>query len=309
MTGVDGGDDMTGRTTERTAYYRAYAKVNLTLEILGRRADGFHDLASLVQTVALADELSVSAADELSCVVEGMELHAEDNLVLRAARALARELEVEPRAHVRLCKRIPAAAGLGGGSSDAAATLVALARLWRRRPSQAALARLAADLGSDVPFFRRGGTAVMRGRGDVIEPLERPARGWLVLLVPSHDVADKTATLYRALSPSDFTDGEATRRAVAVLATGRRLEAAELRNGFGHAARTSFPGLDEVWERAERLAGRRFHLSGAGPALFALAESASDAHAAAGRLAALGTPVFSCRFVGEGHRRCRISYP
>jgi len=291
--------------------YRCYAKVNLSLEILGRRTDGFHELASVVHTVSLADELHIHPAQRLQMRVEGQEIPPETNLVARAARLLSSTSGEQQGATLRLIKRIPSAAGLGGGSSDAASTLVGLCSMWRRRPSTPALGQLAARLGSDVPFFLRGGAALMRGRGDDLESLPPLASQWLVLLVPSHTVADKTRHLYAALDPHDFTTGNVTLRSAERLRHGAELEDGELVNGFERAARLVFPGLDETWRTAERITGRRFHLSGSGPALFTLAANHAEARQLAARLERLGPQVFALRTVKHARaslRRGAIEY-
>jgi len=149
------------------------AKLNLVLRVLGRRADGYHELDTVFQAVDLWDTLSVRAADELSMACEGADLAVdESNLVLRAARLL-RERFGEPGLGGRMLlrKRIPVGGGLGGGSSDAAASLVLLNRFWGLGATTADLAALGAELGADVPFFLTGGTARGRGRGDRIEAL------------------------------------------------------------------------------------------------------------------------------------------
>src|SRR5438445_2570645 len=133
--------------------YRCYAKLNFTLEILRRRDDGYHDLASLVHTISLADDLRIKPADDLLTRVEGLDIDPDTNLVARAAALLASTTGERRGAELSLVKRIPAAAGLGGGSSDAATTLVGLNTLWDARLDLADLAGLAAELGSDVPFF------------------------------------------------------------------------------------------------------------------------------------------------------------
>jgi 4-diphosphocytidyl-2-C-methyl-D-erythritol kinase len=286
--------------------YRCYAKVNLTLEILGKRTDGFHELASLVHTINLADDLRVESADELLSRVEGLDIDAETNLVARAAELLSLTLKEKRGAELSLRKRIPAAAGLGGGSSDAAATLVALDSLWGSRLGLTPLTRLAAELGSDVPFFVRGGAALMRGRGDQLEPLPPRIGQWLVLLVPAHDVRDKTRRLYASLQPDDFTSGELTNRAAQRLKLHEPLEQSDLVNGFERAARRVFPGLSETWAQAERLCQRKFFLSGAGPALFALAASRADAREQALVLARLGGAVYAVRTVK--HARASIRF-
>ncbi len=287
--------------------YRAYAKVNLTLELLGQRSDGYHEIASLVRTIRLADELRFDLADGITCTVEGLELAADENLVLRAARLLAETTAVERGVRVALRKRVPVAGGLGGGSSDAAATLLALNRLWRTHLHRRGLAALAARLGSDVPFFLRGGAAVMRGRGERLQPVARARPAWLVLVAPRHDISHKTARLYAALRPADFTDGRATEAAAARLATEGSVEDADLVNGFARTARAVFPGLARLWEAAEGCARRPLHLAGAGPTLFALATSDADARAVAHGLRGLGQPVYVTRTVGKGQRGRRIS--
>ena len=280
--------------------FRCYAKVNLTLEVLGRRPDGYHDLASVARTISLADELYVAAADRLSVAVEGMDLPAEENLVLRAAHLLANGRQLG--AAVRLEKHVPAAAGLGGGSADAAATLVALNRLWGTRLAAGALHGLAALLGSDVPFFLRGGAAVIRGRGDVVDLLPGIASQWIVLVVPPHSLENKTAALYRALTPADYSDGSATNALAARLTRDEPARDADLVNAFERPARKLFAGLDALWATLERSTGRRFHLSGAGPSLFALAADRRDARKLARRVDDPSLRVYALRTVTRGFR-------
>lgn len=287
--------------------YRCYAKVNLTLEVLGKRGDGYHDLASLVHTVDLADELSVEPADRLQSVLEQTsEIDPEANLVARAAARLASETGGPRGARLSLVKRIPVAAGLGGGSTDAAATLVALNRLWRVRLGLGALRGLAAELGSDIPFFLRGGAALMRGRGDEVQALPALKGQWLVLAVPRHAFADKTRRLYAALETGDFSSAERTLRAAQRVQRGQALDEADLVNAFERAARAVFPGLSEVWAAAEQVCGRRFFLSGAGPALFGLARDRADAHQQRSKLAELKVAAYAVRTVA--HARRSISF-
>ncbi len=289
--------------------YRCYAKVNLTLEILGKRGDGYHDLASLVHTISLADDLRIETANEVLTRVEGLDIEPDTNLVARAAALL--EAWAKPRrgAELSLVKRIPAAAGLGGGSSDAAATLVGLNTLWGSRLNLGDLASLAGQLGADVPFFLRGGAALMRGRGDLLEPLPPVVDQWLVLVVPPHDVIAKTRRLYAALEAGDFSSGDATLRAADRVRRGQPLEEGELSNGFARAARAVFGGLDDMWNAAERATRRRFNLSGAGPAIFALAEDGRDARLQARALSELmNVATFAVRTVKHARAATRIGY-
>jgi 4-diphosphocytidyl-2-C-methyl-D-erythritol kinase len=288
--------------------YRSYAKVNLTLEILGRREDGFHELASLVHTIGLADDLRIDASDELLTRVEGLDIDAETNLVARAAELLAARTRERRGAELSLVKRIPAAAGLGGGSSDAATTLIGLNSFWGTELNLAELEQLAAELGSDIPFFIRGGAAVMRGRGEELESLAPLDGQWLILVVPPHDVIDKTRRLYSLLEPSDFTSGQVTARVAEQLRRGEALTDLQLANGFERAARMIFPGLSEVWTEVERLCTRRFHLSGAGPALFAFASDRSDARTQVARVQRL-VPAYAARTVKHARVAARMRYP
>jgi 4-diphosphocytidyl-2-C-methyl-D-erythritol kinase len=172
------------------------AKINLGLHVVGRRSDGFHEIVTIFQAIDLCDLLDGEDADDLSLAVSDRSIPAdESNLVLRAARLLCARVDRARRRGARLTlhKAIPAGAGLGGGSSDAAGTLLLLNELWSLEMGAFELAPLAAELGSDVPFFLSGGTALGTGRGDTIEPLppieERPVvLGTPALPLPTPDV-------------------------------------------------------------------------------------------------------------------------
>jgi 4-diphosphocytidyl-2-C-methyl-D-erythritol kinase len=177
---------------------RALAKINLSLHVLGTTGDGFHELRTTFQSIALHDTLTFQpasgpfqiACSDRSCPVD------ETNLIWRAADLVWRAAKRRGRprnVHVRLTKRIPMRAGLGGGSSDAAAALRACAALWRVALSPKRLAELAARLGADVPYFLEGGTALGTGRGDVVRPLADAAPRWVVLVVPRFGVSTKDA--------------------------------------------------------------------------------------------------------------------
>ena len=274
---------------------RAFAKINLTLEALYKRDDGFHEIASVIQTIDLCDELSFTPSDRLILRCNWPSLETPDNLALRAATLLKERAGYAGGADIRLDKSIPMAAGLGGGSSDAAATLKALNQLWELGLTQDDLLPLAAALGSDVPFFLTGGTAMMEGRGEVVRPLPPMPESHMVLLVPPDDVPAKTATLYRSLEPSHYTDGAASARLAARIERGQPPDASLLFNVFEAVAAQVFPSL-EAHRRALREAGAgSVHLSGSGPTLYALCGSAQEAASLAGRLRAAGyQPYVAC---------------
>ncbi|MDA1184027.1 MAG: 4-(cytidine 5'-diphospho)-2-C-methyl-D-erythritol kinase [Acidobacteria bacterium] len=177
---------------------RACAKLNLDLTVLGVRADGFHDLRTVFQSIALHDRIECEPREgpfAIECSTVGVPLD-ESNLIWKAADALWRSLGRRGPVQdvlVRLEKRIPTQAGLGGGSADAAATLAALARVWQMAASPEDLADVAGTLGADVPFFLSGGTALGLGRGDEIDPLDDWPRHWVVLLVPGFGVSSREA--------------------------------------------------------------------------------------------------------------------
>ncbi len=190
--------------------WRAPAKINLWLAVTGRRPGGYHEVDTAYQAIDLADAVTLDAGEGLSCGVEGDWAAGVptggDNLAVRAARLLAELAGREPGLAVKIVKRVPPGAGLGGGSSDAAAVLAALgARFGVPGPE---LATLAARLGADVPFFLTGGTRRARGIGEILEPLEPPAERWGILLYPG--VSVDTAWAYRAWDEANTKPARAT---------------------------------------------------------------------------------------------------
>lgn len=260
----------------RSVTVAAHAKVNLTLEVVGRRSDGYHDLRSVFATIDLADEVRVAASGTLDVrLVPDVGAPPGDDLASRAVRAFAQARGRDARALVRVRKRIPVAAGLGGGSSDAAAVMTGLAALWRvPRPD----AEVAAVVGSDVPFFAsRAPFALVSGRGERVEPLPAPALAlWAVLVRPA--AAARTADVFaQHLAPA--TDGAASARVADALRAGT-LTAALLRE----CARNDLDAAAErvcAWIADARAAARArrvtLQLSGSGPALFAVADDRAHA--------------------------------
>ena len=183
----------------RTARLKAFAKLNLGLRVLYRRPDNYHELRTVFQTISLADDLTVSfeRSKTTSISIEGTPEIA-DNLVERAARFVLQTLEIHAGVRFVLTKNIPAGAGLGGGSSDAAAVLLALPALAGKQIAPDVLTQLAATLGSDVPFFLHGGTALGLGRGEELYPV--PDRGNKFVLLVTPEVHSSTAEAYRDLS-------------------------------------------------------------------------------------------------------------
>jgi len=259
----------------------APAKVNLFLEVLGRRPDGYHDLATLMAAVGLYDTLEIreSASDAvtLTCDHPGLSC-GPDNLVVRATELLRLRLGVQKGVSVHLRKRIPMAAGLAGGSSDAAGTLAGLDRLWGLGLSRAELIGLGAELGSDVSFFFAGPAAWCTGRGEVVEPLPLGARLHLVLLCPSVGLATKD--VFRALTvpadrSTDVRDGSAMRLAARAGDVGEMAKA--MFNRLQAVAESLCPAVAVARRRLEELRPAGVLMSGSGTTVFALCRGLTEA--------------------------------
>jgi 4-diphosphocytidyl-2-C-methyl-D-erythritol kinase len=173
----------------------APCKINLFLEVKNRRPDGYHNIESVMQAASLYDELDFKKADggiSLKCNIPGLPTD-ERNLVIKAARLLKKELKTDSGARITLKKRIPMGAGLGGGSSDAAATLRGLLKLWKKKISAKKLVKIASSIGADVPFFLKSGPAIVRGIGDKIISLKNVRKSYFVIIYPGFGVATKWA--------------------------------------------------------------------------------------------------------------------
>lgn len=170
----------------------APAKINRELRVGALRSDGYHEVFSRIVSIDLADRLEIAQAQELQFSCAGAKLPTDDsNLVIRAAKALAKHLKIPPRARIRLEKHVPVGAGLGGGSADAAVALLLLARLWEFSGPLEELLEIAAGLGTDVPFFLVGGEADVSGRGERVLPREDSPAEELLLLVPPFSLATR----------------------------------------------------------------------------------------------------------------------
>ena len=249
----------------------APAKVNLTIEVLGERPDGFHEICSVAQTISFSDRLHFEAGAGLEFRCSHPGWLPGESLVPKAADLLQKVTGHLKGAVVTLDKRIPLVSGLGGDSSDAAATLCGLNRFWELGLSLKELLGLATQLGSDVPFFLYGGTARLESRGEVITPLPPLPKMWLVLMLPPVPrETGKTGRLYASLRTERYTDGEITRTVVNQLTRGEEVKLSGLFNVFDGVARDCFIGLSAYWEQFLRSGAKEVHLAGSGPALFTL---------------------------------------
>ncbi len=272
----------------------APAKINWTLEVLGRRPDGFHNVKTILQTIDLSDSLELETAAELTLEATGEGLPPpEENLTMRAARRLQKKTGYSGGARMRLTKTIPVAAGLGGGSSDAAAALRGLHRLWGLALPHQRLVEMAAEVGSDVPFFLRGGTALAEARGERITALPDAPRTAVLVVVPPLSIAEKTQRMYSLLGPKDYGDGAASDRFADALRQGRPLRESELYDVFGSLAFQAFPELQTCRQALIQAGASAVHLAGSGPALFVLLRDEEQRERLARAAASAGAKAFA----------------
>lgn len=246
----------------------APAKINWTLEVLGKRDDGYHEIRSVMQTIDLCDELWAERSDEPRFETTAGNPLPEDDLIVGAARALEKRTGRRLPAVIRVEKRIPVASGLGGGSSDAAATLRLLNELHGIGLSNEELAAVGAEVGSDVPFFVYGGTALVEGRGERVSPLPDAEGAWLTIVVPEMKIAEKTTRMYARVAETDYTAGLATDKVVQAISSGVTIGDFDLFNVFDRHVFEVFD-LKELADGISLDSLSPVHVIGSGPAMFA----------------------------------------
>ena len=274
------------------------AKVNFALEVLAKRSDGYHDVATVMQTVDLFDRLTLETARTLSLETDDPALPTDErNLIIRAALLLRENAGVEAGARIRLRKRIPVAAGLGGGSSDAAATLWGLNRLWGLRWPRQRLGELATQLGMDVPFFLTGGPALATGRGEFLEHLRLGGGYALVLVNPR--VPLSTREVYEKVPRDWHAEPAGARRLIEALRARSPVKvAAALTNHLETFVAPVFPAIDRM--KAALLAAGALGalMSGSGPTVFGMARSLDHARQIRRRINRAGWSCWAVRTHG-----------
>jgi len=281
---------------------RAHAKINLDLRVLGTRVDGFHELRTVFQAIALHDMLTIIPREgpfAIECDVAGVPLDR-TNLIWKAAQGLWRSMRRDGEVRdvvVRLEKSIPLQAGLGGGSANAAATLMALARLWQLKVRPAHLADVAAVLGADVPFFLSGGTALGLGRGEEIYPLADLPRHWIVLLVPGFGVS--TVDAYTWYDDDREIDRGGVREPQHVPGPWPS-RAAQMINDLEPPIARRHPEIDQMKAALRRAGALAAAMSGSGSAVFGLFQRRGEAAAAVEKLAGSGWKVVMTESLDRG---------
>jgi 4-diphosphocytidyl-2-C-methyl-D-erythritol kinase len=289
--------------------FPAFAKINWTLRVLGKRADGFHEICTVFQTVSLADRLTFESASETVLTCDAPEVPTdESNLVLRAANALRGRFSITKGARIHLEKRIPSPGGLGGGSSDAAITLIALAHLWEIKTKKSELSEIGAKLGADVPFFLTGGTALGTGLGIEIEVLPDVPKTLLLIITPDENVL--TGEAYQALGAPLLTN-EMSKTILEIC----RFEAKNadflqtgLHNDFEKTIFRLRPEIARVKSRLLQAGASGALLSGSGASVFAIFDN-NELRQQAVRLFGRNEPtwrVFECETVSRDEYRKQL---
>ncbi|MDA0205143.1 MAG: 4-(cytidine 5'-diphospho)-2-C-methyl-D-erythritol kinase [Acidobacteria bacterium] len=297
---------------------RAFAKVNLGLRILDRRPDGFHELRTVYQTISLADRIELTwtpgRTGKIVLHCNRKDLETPDNLVVQAAEAMLQRTGSRGKLHISLRKHVPDGAGLGGGSSDAAAALTGLSRLLNRPPAAEILTEIASSLGSDVPFFLQGGRAIGVSRGEEVYPLPESPKQWLLLLAPR--LHSSTPEAYRDLAKA--RQGGLTPldkpRIISVFSSGigvpggraAQSPAGALANDFEETVFHRFPKLAVLKSRLIKVGARDSALSGSGSALFGLFATRQTAEDAVGGLGTVEADVFVVSTVTR--RQCAAAW-
>jgi 4-diphosphocytidyl-2-C-methyl-D-erythritol kinase len=273
----------------------APAKINLVLEVLGKDND-YHRISSIVQSIDLCDVLNFQLDEEVcfECDVPSLK---RDNLVPQAANLLKESTKCSLGTRIELRKHIPWGVGLGGGSSDAAATLLALNELWELRLALPELVQLASELGSDVPFFIHKGTALVEGKGEKVTPLPSlPSTCFVLLVPPLLKISGKTRQMYDRLDATYYTEGRFIQQALSYLKQGKMIGHSLMFNVFEMVAFDLFPGLDKYLKTLEEAGATGVYLAGSGPCLFTFFSEEKQAK------------VISLNLIGQG-LECYLTSP
>jgi len=287
---------------------RSYAKINWILEIFGRRDDGYHELRTVLQTVDLFDTLiitdSTTGKIEIECDSPEVPTDA-TNLVYKAVQMVAGRTGHDVGVHIRIEKRIPVAAGLGGGSSNAAATVLALEKLWDVKLRPQDLFEIGTALGSDVPFFFFGGTAVGIGRGNEVYPVEDTNSPHLLLANPGVFVSSRDA--YNGLDSALTSKNPVAIMSFALLTPyAHYLPPTVTRNDLEQSVLPRWPQIAEVKRRLQRTAASNVAMSGSGATVFAVYDSADARDQAADDLAETGWRIIRTRTVARAEYKSSL---
>lgn len=279
---------------------KAPAKINLTLDALRKRPDGYHDLEMVMTTVDLADRIDLTDLPNKRIELEstsGLVPQDERNLAYLAAKLLQQKTGIDRGVKIKIYKHIPVAAGLAGGSSDAAATLRGCNRLWNLGLSLEELAHIGAEIGSDVPFCIYGDTAIAEGRGEILTPISPPPGCWVVLAKPTHGVS--TADVFGKLRVNEIKEHPDTRAMVdALQSNSYERMIADLGNVLEPVTMNMYPEVRKIKQKMEQFGADGVLMSGSGPTVFGLVRKESRARRIVNGLRGFCDQVFAVRMLG-----------
>lgn len=281
---------------------KAPAKINLSLDVLHKRPDGYHEVEMIMTTIDLADRIELSLNHSNQIIINSHNRFVPDdqrNLAYQAALLLKNRFRVKKGVNITIEKTIPVAAGLAGGSSDAAATLRGLNKLWDLGLSLEELAELGAEIGSDVSFCVYGGTALAKGRGEIITKLPPPPTCWVVLAKPFIGVS--TAEVYRRLNINDVNHPDTNEMINAIKANDFGGVCKNLGNVLEEVTLPLHPEVAQIKDQMSRFGADAVLMSGSGPTVFGLVEHDSRMHRIYNGLRGFCDQVFAVRMMGEQH--------
>ncbi|MCU9594326.1 4-(cytidine 5'-diphospho)-2-C-methyl-D-erythritol kinase [Caldibacillus thermolactis] len=279
---------------------KAPAKINLSLDVLYKRDDGFHELEMIMTTIDLADRIELELLDENRIVVQSQTRFVPDderNLAYKAASLVKDRFSINKGVAIKIDKNIPVAAGLGGGSSDAAAVLRGLNKLWNLQLSIDELAQLGAEIGSDVSFCVYGGTALAKGKGEVITPLPAPPKCWVVLAKPSIGVS--TGEIYKKLELENLEHPDTQAMLEAINTSNYEKMCRNLSNVLESVTLNLHPEVKQIKRDMKRFGADAVLMSGSGPTVFALVQHDSRMQRIYNGLRGYCNQVFAVRILGQ----------
>lgn len=280
-------------------YVKAPAKINLTLDVLHKRPDNYHEVEMIMTTVDLADRIGLKKTDY------GIHIESADrfvpndsrNLAYQAAKLIKDTYHIKSGVIIKLDKQIPVAAGLAGGSSDAAATLKGLNKLWNLNISLDELAKLGTKIGSDVAFCVYGGTALAKGRGEIIQQLPSPPNCWVILAKPTIGVS--TAEVYGAFDANKAEHPNTQQMVKAIEDKDYAAVCANLGNALESVTLSLYPEVAQIKEQMKKFGADAVLMSGSGPTVFGLVQQEARVSRIYNGLRGFCDEVYAVRLVGE----------
>ncbi|GIN74321.1 4-diphosphocytidyl-2-C-methyl-D-erythritol kinase [Bacillus sp. J14TS2] len=279
---------------------KAPAKINLTLDILGKRSDGYHEIEMVMTTIDLADRLELVLLEEDRIEVASQSRYVPDdqrNLAYQAANLLKKRFQIQQGVKISIDKAIPVAAGLAGGSSDAAATLKGLNEIWGLHLSTDELAQIGSEIGSDVSFCVHGGTALAQGRGEKISPLPTPPNCWVILAKP--EIGVSTAEIYKNVNMKNVVHPNTKGMIAALNEQSYEGICNQLGNALEDVTLKMYPEVALIKEQMEKFGADAVLMSGSGPTVFGLVQHDSRLHRVYNGLRGFCSQVFAVRLLGH----------